>query len=248
MAVTINVTLGVPARRRRRRILLTALAAFALAVPSGAFASHLFTDVPTSNTFHANISNVATAGVATGCGPTTYCPGDYVTRGQMAAFLNRGLGRAAEVEFNHAVMGTAAATVGSVTITSGLTSAAVDGAKQFIYVDVDATLIVTNASGCPCAFAWGITGVDGYFKVFTIGATGYYPMSASGVMAVSTPGPTTIDFDTYIATGIAGGNASTAYTAYGSITALTVPFGSTGSNTAGTASTPVAVEGVPLAP
>ena len=29
-------------------------------------------------------------GITSSCGPTTYCPGDPVTRGQMAVFLMRG--------------------------------------------------------------------------------------------------------------------------------------------------------------
>jgi SpoIID/LytB domain protein len=51
-----------------------------------------FADVSASNTFHADIGRLATAGITRGCNPpdnTRYCPKDYVTRGQMAAFLHR---------------------------------------------------------------------------------------------------------------------------------------------------------------
>ena len=61
----------------------------AIAFPLGVLASHRFTDVPDSNTFHADIDAIADAGVTVGCSPTTYCPKEYVTREQMAAFLNR---------------------------------------------------------------------------------------------------------------------------------------------------------------
>lgn len=47
------------------------------------------------NTFEADIDKLATAGVTKGCNPpanTEYCPSDFVTRGQMAAFLHRALG------------------------------------------------------------------------------------------------------------------------------------------------------------
>ena len=47
------------------------------------------------NTFEADIDKLATAGVTKGCNPPTndqYCPDDFVTRGQMAAFLVRALG------------------------------------------------------------------------------------------------------------------------------------------------------------
>ena len=39
----------------------------------------------------ADINAVAAAGIAGGCGPASYCPGNPVTRGQMAAFLHRAL-------------------------------------------------------------------------------------------------------------------------------------------------------------
>ena len=45
--------------------------------------------------FEAGINKVAKAGITAGCNPPAndrYCPADYVTRGQMAAFLKRALG------------------------------------------------------------------------------------------------------------------------------------------------------------
>jgi hypothetical protein len=56
-------------------------------LPSTVFASHTFTDVPDSNIFHDQISWLAGTGITSGCTPTTYCPGNAVTRGQMAKFL-----------------------------------------------------------------------------------------------------------------------------------------------------------------
>jgi hypothetical protein len=44
--------------------------------------------------FEADIEKLAAAGITKGCNPpdnTKFCPGDHVTRGQMAAFLNRAL-------------------------------------------------------------------------------------------------------------------------------------------------------------
>ena len=49
-----------------------------------------FTDDETS-TFEANIDRLAEAGITKGCTATTYCPKATVTRGQMAAFLDRAL-------------------------------------------------------------------------------------------------------------------------------------------------------------
>jgi hypothetical protein len=46
--------------------------------------------VPTDHTFHADIDAITDAGVTTtGCGGGNFCPDEFVTRGQMAAFLNR---------------------------------------------------------------------------------------------------------------------------------------------------------------
>ena len=42
-------------------------------------------------TFEGNINRLAASGITTGCSPSTFCPTDTVTRGQMAAFLDRAL-------------------------------------------------------------------------------------------------------------------------------------------------------------
>jgi hypothetical protein len=50
-----------------------------------------FTDVPTSNPFSDAISVLKLWGVTTGCAADRYCPGDSVTRGQIAVFVVRSL-------------------------------------------------------------------------------------------------------------------------------------------------------------
>lgn len=63
-----------------------------IVAPLTAVAGHVFDDVPGSHTFHDNITWLADAGVTKGCNPpdnTEYCPDDNVTRGQMAAFMER---------------------------------------------------------------------------------------------------------------------------------------------------------------
>ena len=51
-----------------------------------------FADV--SGMHEPNINAIANAGITLGCNPegTLYCPDAFVTRGQMAGFLHRGLG------------------------------------------------------------------------------------------------------------------------------------------------------------
>lgn len=48
-----------------------------------------FSDVPAGSMFHAAIAKIAAAGITHGCGGDRFCPGDPVTREQMAAFLVR---------------------------------------------------------------------------------------------------------------------------------------------------------------
>jgi hypothetical protein len=70
--------------RPSRRVIVTVIAAIVLAVPVAVSASHIFSDVPTSNTLHLAISRLAGSGITGGCGGGKYCPNDPVTRGQMA--------------------------------------------------------------------------------------------------------------------------------------------------------------------
>jgi hypothetical protein len=73
----------------RRVGILLATVALALTVPLAVFASHQFTDVPNSNLYHADIDALVDSGVTSGCGGGRYCPNNFVTRGEMAAFMNR---------------------------------------------------------------------------------------------------------------------------------------------------------------
>lgn len=80
--------------RLRRALAAVSLVALLAAMPMLVSASHQFSDVATSNTFHASIANLYGARLTGGCGSGKFCPNESVTRGQMAAFLNRSLGRA----------------------------------------------------------------------------------------------------------------------------------------------------------
>ncbi|MDX1450842.1 MAG: S-layer homology domain-containing protein, partial [Acidimicrobiia bacterium] len=83
--------------RARLRVLLAMAVAFStiafIGAPVGA--SDRFVDVPDSNIFHGDIGWLAEEGITRGCNPPVndeYCPDDFVTRGQMAAFFVRSLG------------------------------------------------------------------------------------------------------------------------------------------------------------
>jgi hypothetical protein len=95
--VTLRAEVAALRRRRRwgRRFLPTVLVAVLVAlVPLGLAAANPFTDLdPAQDGGHnPNIDLIYNAGITTGCGPTTYCPKDFVTREQMASFLARAAG------------------------------------------------------------------------------------------------------------------------------------------------------------
>ena len=50
-----------------------------------------FFDDDNGSVFEGNINALAASGITKGCGPTSFCPNRKVTRGEMAAFLDRGL-------------------------------------------------------------------------------------------------------------------------------------------------------------
>ncbi|MDF2735828.1 MAG: hypothetical protein K0S97_2452 [Chloroflexota bacterium] len=135
-----------PPIKRRRRLLAVLLACIALIVPAVAVANHQFTDVPTDHLFHDDIAKAYGARLTTGCTATTFCPGANVTRGQMTAFLNRGLGRVAQSNLSGALTATGAnVTLGTVSIQAGNPT----GGTAIVLVSASVN-VYTTAAGCPC--------------------------------------------------------------------------------------------------
>ncbi|HEY7575147.1 MAG TPA: S-layer homology domain-containing protein, partial [Thermoanaerobaculia bacterium] len=60
-----------------------------VSLPGAWFAQ--FLDVPPSHLFARPIERLRRTGITTGCGGGNYCPGDSVTRAQMAVFILRGM-------------------------------------------------------------------------------------------------------------------------------------------------------------
>jgi hypothetical protein len=141
-------------RPRRRQVVIGAVIA-ALLVPAAAWANHQFTDVPTSHTFHNTIAQVKDAGLTTGCSLTTFCPNDPVTRGQMTAFLNRGLGRLTGDYMTGNVNSGTLTTVGSLTIKASNAG----GGNQFVMLM--ASVNVKTNGVCPCEIFAGLYRGDG---------------------------------------------------------------------------------------
>jgi hypothetical protein len=80
-------------REQMAAFILRSLGQFSLPIPT----QQRFNDVPPSSPFYAFVDQMAVRQISLGCSsnPPLYCPGDVVTREQMAAFLIRALG-----EFN----------------------------------------------------------------------------------------------------------------------------------------------------
>jgi hypothetical protein len=139
-------------RRYRRRLLVVGVAALLLAVPVAVSANHVFSDVPTSSTYHTTVARLVGAGITGGCGGGKYCPNAAVTRGQMAAFLNRGLGRAAGGEFGDfdddwvTLITAEGAVVAEATLLTG--GGAGGTAHAFVTATFDAWTSETGV--CPC--------------------------------------------------------------------------------------------------
>lgn len=80
-----------PTHRYSKAVVITALV-LGMLVPVAANAAAGFTDVDDASPFVSDIKWLADTGVTQGCNPPAndrFCPKDYVTREQMAAFLHR---------------------------------------------------------------------------------------------------------------------------------------------------------------
>lgn len=78
--------------RRHVYFLAGLILAAALFASTASWAADRFTDVADSNPFDDDIAWMADTGITKGCNPPAndrFCPGNYVTREQMAAFMHR---------------------------------------------------------------------------------------------------------------------------------------------------------------
>lgn len=141
---------------RRGKLALAALAGAVIVAVPAAWAGHMFSDVPDAYPHHDDISAIALAGITTGktCTPPgtppTYCPEEGVTRGQMASFPRRGMGRLSFRGTSLRPVPTSEAAWDSYPIRPGLPAGALAGAAGFIKADSTITVRLTNATGCPC--------------------------------------------------------------------------------------------------
>ena len=218
---------------RGRKVMTAIVLVLALAIPGVVLASHQFGDVPNSNPFHDDISAIALAGITTGCGGGNFCPNGTLTRAQEAAFIHRASGRVgADDAFSLSVAPATDVAVAALTITTGLPGGTLAGANGFLKIDGTVTLYETNADLCDCFASINVV-VDGTpdtAETFVyLDNNASYQLSTGAISAVVpvTSGTKTVQL---VVREYVGGETLQAYS---SLTAMYVPFGSTGTDTAG---------------
>jgi hypothetical protein len=146
--------------RMAKRLTRVGLVALMLALPVVVSASHQFTDVPTSHTFHAAISRLYGARLTTGCTTTRFCPDANVTRGQMAAFLNRGLGRGDGGGAGTGLADDWATFDNNLLAGVELLHGGAPGGTGHVLVTASASAYTKLAGVCPCEFAIWLVNED----------------------------------------------------------------------------------------
>lgn len=225
---------------RRRWVLLAGLVGLlAVSVPS-ALAIHDFTDVPDASPFHGDISAVKGAGITAGktCDPPgtppTYCPTEDITREAMAAFVHRGFGRTG-IDNGPDVPISGVTDLAVATVQVG----GVAGQTQFVHLNgvigtCDNCLPPTGV--CPCVTTFYLTqdGV-GLISLFTYNTNYEFDVQSGAVTAVvPVPSGTSQTFRLRAESVCCGTPISDAW---GELSVMTAPFGSTGANTLGNSST-----------
>ena len=215
-----------PKRLRRARPLVLLLA---LALASPVLASDTFSDVPTASPHHNDINTIKVAGITQGCTATTYCPADAVRRDQMATFLQRGLGRGARTTVSNRFhdFKVAPATLGTVALTvPGSGFVLVTAAVNATQINAPAPYILLARVSDPVSSATSMPMEE------LIPASGTGSVSTNFLFDVDVTGPTTRNFNVD-----AWMSSSAAYDVDFDLTAVWVPFGSTGGSGLGTGST-----------
>ncbi|MGH2427360.1 MAG: S-layer homology domain-containing protein [Candidatus Limnocylindria bacterium] len=217
-------------RRAWWRILLILAIGLGVATgPAAVLASHLFNDVPTTHQFHGDIGRFYAARITGGCGGGQFCPDAAVSRGQMAAFLNRGLPRVGQGQTGPTTLPEDAwLDLASVTITAGN----VTGGTAFVKLDAMTIGRISSTTGCPCEAAfqvlWENTGGQSYATYVTLSeipsgsAVGHDAASITYAFTVPTGVP-----QTFVLQGQETGGGGSVH-GYGVVNALYVPFSEDG--------------------
>jgi len=158
----------VPSRVPRWSRPLVLVLTLAIGVPV-VLASDGFVDVPNSSVHHDDVNKLASAGVTVGCGPDIdgnplFCPGQAVSREQMATFLSRGLPRIATGSWGPPDQGSTSSTdpeaLATAQIVAGIPATAVL-ATGFLKIDAFATFNSTDPNPCQAFIGGALLKVEG---------------------------------------------------------------------------------------
>lgn len=208
--------------RQHTVLLVSALAILALAVPAAA--DHAFTDVPSTSAHHDAIDDLAGSGITLGCDADRYCAGDAVNRGQMAAFLARGLPR---VTADHSTTTLSGGSGVPVTVTVDATGGT--GGIGYVVLQGSVTVFAEGAGSCPCeveAFVFRASDEDQGPSSWSIlsgeaGASGTTSVALPVTWAATMASGTTEEYRVAV---FVDGAPATAR-AEATLTATTAPFG-----------------------
>jgi hypothetical protein len=225
------------AGRKLKRIEVLGLAL--LLLPAAiVIASDNFSDVPDSHPFHNAINAIYGARITTGCAPGQYCPDNPVTRGQMAAFMQRGFGRIAYVRGNSKNLTDPIFAPGTTydLAVLAINTGGAPGGMGFLKVDAALSILYNGTAGCPCEVQFylsadGGSGSQDYF-VTIYNASGVLS-NGSGAATLAFPvatggGTQNVRLRAKLSSTTGAVNANVH--ARGSISAIYAPFGATGGN------------------
>ena len=229
--------------RLAKRLTRVGLVALMLALPVMVSASHQFSDVPTSHTFHAAIAKLYGARLTAGCTATKFCPNANVTRGQMAAFLNRGLGRGAGGAAGTGLEDDWATFDNNVLASLDLLHGGAPGGTGHVLVTASASAYTTLGGTCPCEFAvWLVNADTGEESAGSFTVISNVPTPPDSELTVWYEGTASVSYLFTVPSGVthsyllgAAMNPTTPPTgdvagAEWNISAVYIPFGATGSN------------------
>jgi S-layer homology domain len=231
--------------RLAKRLTRVGLVALMLALPVVVSASHQFTDVPTSHTFHSAIAKLYGARLTAGCTATKFCPNANVTRGQMAAFLNRGLGRGAVDVGATGTDDDWAAFADNVLASVDLLHGGAPGGTGHVLVTASVTAYTEQAGVCPCELAvWLVNEGTLEESVSAFQLITDVPAPLDNVAKAWREGSASVSFLFTVPTGVThtydlGGYITTTTPPTGdragaewNLSAIYIPFGATGGNPA----------------
>lgn len=219
---------------RRLTTVLIAVTTVGLGVPGTLYASHRFEDVPSGKFYHDAVAALDGAGITNGCSPTEYCPERKTTRGEMAAFLQRGLGRVAHGSSVADVAGDPPyGEPAAISIRTG----GVSGGTVFIELHGSVTVYSNgDVASCPCEIeAFIYRRSDKARMSYSVFAqlpaqktsTGYAQVSLPLTWAVQQPSNTS---RAYAIAVFVNSGSPTNVRAEAGLTATAVPFGSSGTS------------------